>query len=188
MGFMAAICACLTPGFTLQVLACKLRVEELRQAVAGQLATAVVASSEGAGTSTDGGAAADSSQAGGTAQELSCAPLPEMGASLEQSDCARNGGYRQTAAPACMPQPSCGEPPSESAAVVACPQPCQQTLEWAQLLEAEDANPSRLNILQRQQSEIHEQDVRRACEMAFPCLKASSEYTASSPDSVLALI
>ena len=185
---MAGTRACLTPGFTLQVLACKLRVEELRQAVAGQLATAVVANSESAGTSTDGGAAADSSQAAGSAQELICAPLPEMGNLLEQSDCAHDGGYRQTAAPACMPQPSCGAPPLESAAAVARHQTCQQTSDWAESLAAEGANPWRLNTLQPQQSEIREQDVRKASEMAYPCLKASPGYTASSPDSVLALI
>ena len=176
---MAVPLACLTPGFTLQVLACKLRVEELRQAVAGQLATAVSTSAEGAGIAVE----ADSSQAEGSAQELACAALPEMGASLEQSDCACLGGCRQTAAPACMPQPSCGAPSTESAAVVALPQPCQETFKWA-----EGANQRRSDTVQLQQSEIHEQDVRRACEMANPCLKASPEHTASSPDSVLALI
>ena len=179
---------CLTPGFTLQVLACKLRVEELRQAVAGQLATAVIASTEGAETSIGGGAAAGSSQAGGSAQEQSCAALPGMGASLEQTHCACHGGCRQTADPACVPHPSCGAPPIESAAAAACPQSSQETLKWAGLLEAEGADQRRLDTFQLQQSEIHEQDVRKACEMANPCFKVSPEHTASSPDSVLALI
>ena len=189
---MAVTLASLTPGFTLQVLACKLRVEELRQAVAGQLATAAVTSAEGAEGAErsidDGAAAADGTQSGGSAQQLSCGAAPATGASLEQSGSACHGSFRQTAAPACMPQPSCGAPPTESAAVAARTQPCQETLEWAGSMEADTADQKRSNTLQLQQSETGEQDVRQACEMATPCFIVSPEYTASSPDSVLALM
>lgn len=186
---MAVTLASLTPGFTLQVLACKLRVEELRQAVAGQLATAAVTSAEGAERSIDDrAAAADGTQSGGSAQQLSCGAAPATGASLEQSGSACHGSFRQTAAPACMPQPSCGAPPTESAAVAARTQPCQETLEWAGSMEADTADQKRSTTLQLQQSEIGEQDVRQACEMATPCFIVSPEYTASSPDSVLALM
>ena len=188
MGCQAVHLACLSPGFTLQVLACKLRVEELRQAVAGQLATAVITSAEGAGSPIDDVAAAARSQSGGGVQEPSCAALPEMGALLEQSDCAGHGGCKQTAAPACMPQSSCGVPPTESAAVAARPRHCRETLVWAGSLEAEGANQRRLDTYQLQQSEIRQQDVRTACEMATTRFKVSSEYTPGSPDSVLALI
>lgn len=43
-------------------------------------------------------------------------------------------------------------------------------------------------VAQRLLMIIGEQDVRQACEMATPCFKVSPEYTASSPDSVLALM